>query len=45
MSNQAIADRLVVSVRTVEAHLTHIYTKLGISGRADLARALVPPQR
>ncbi len=46
MSNQAIADRLVVSVRTVEAHLTHIYTKLGISGRPDLARALasVPTQ-
>jgi DNA-binding CsgD family transcriptional regulator len=46
MSNQAIADRLVVSVRTVETHLTHIYTKLGISGRADLARALatVPTQ-
>lgn len=46
MSNQAIADRLVVSVRTVEAHLTHIYTKFGISGRADLARALatVPTQ-
>ncbi len=47
MSNQAIADQLVVSVRTVETHLSHIYTKLGISGRADLARALavLPPQR
>lgn len=40
LSNQAIADRLVVSVRTVEAHLAHVYTKVGISGRADLHTAL-----
>ena len=47
MSNQAIADRLVVSVRTVETHLSHIYDKLGINGRAELARALamVPTRR
>jgi DNA-binding CsgD family transcriptional regulator/tetratricopeptide (TPR) repeat protein len=42
LSNQAIAERLVVSVRTVEAHLSHVYSKLGISGRADLASALAP---
>ncbi|MFD2092379.1 LuxR C-terminal-related transcriptional regulator [Blastococcus deserti] len=40
LSNQDIADQLVVSVRTVEAHLAHVYTKFGISGRADLHTTL-----
>jgi DNA-binding NarL/FixJ family response regulator len=40
MTNQDIADHLVVSVRTVEAHLSHVYTKFGITSRADLGRAL-----
>jgi DNA-binding NarL/FixJ family response regulator len=44
-SNLAIAERLVVSVRTVEAHLAHVYTKLGISGRAELTMALRPGAR
>lgn len=42
MSNQAIAHRLVVSVRTVETHLAHTYTKLGVAGRGELASALEP---
>ncbi len=47
LSNQSIAQRLVVSVRTVEAHLAHVYAKLGIAGRAHLADALhvVTPAR
>ena len=40
LSNHAIADKLVVSVRTVEAHLAHVYAKLGVSGRTELAAAL-----
>jgi DNA-binding NarL/FixJ family response regulator len=37
LSNKEIADRLVVSVRTVEGHLYHACTKLGISDREQLA--------
>jgi predicted ATPase/class 3 adenylate cyclase/DNA-binding CsgD family transcriptional regulator len=34
-SNREIADALVVSLATVERHLTHIYTKLGVRGRPE----------
>ncbi|WP_308433406.1 helix-turn-helix transcriptional regulator [Streptomyces alanosinicus] len=40
MDNQAIASALFVSRRTVEFHLTHVYRKLAIDGRADLGTAL-----
>jgi DNA-binding CsgD family transcriptional regulator len=40
MPSKAIADRLVVSVRTVENHLQRVYEKLGVGGRADLAHRL-----
>ncbi len=33
-SNQVIADMLVVSVRTVEHHVSNIYEKIGVRGRA-----------
>lgn len=36
-SNRAIASELVVGVSTVEAHISHIFTKLGFSSRAQIA--------
>jgi ATP/maltotriose-dependent transcriptional regulator MalT len=36
LSNRQIADRLVISVRTVEGHLYRIFTKLGINNRDQL---------
>jgi pimeloyl-ACP methyl ester carboxylesterase/DNA-binding CsgD family transcriptional regulator len=39
LSNEEIADRLVLSVRTVERHLSNSYVKLRISGKAARAAA------
>ena len=39
-SNKEIAQALFVTVRTVEAHLSHAYAKLGVRSRAQLARRL-----
>ena len=39
-SSKAIAERLSLSVRTVDNHLQRIYAKLGVSGRDGLAAAL-----
>jgi len=38
-SNQEIADALVLSVRTVERHLVHVYDKLGATGKSARAVA------
>jgi DNA-binding NarL/FixJ family response regulator len=40
MSNRQIAQRLTVSVRTVEGHLYRACAKLGVSDRAELATLL-----
>ena len=37
LSNRQIAERLVISKRTVDAHIEHIYGKLGVSSRVQLA--------
>jgi ATP/maltotriose-dependent transcriptional regulator MalT len=40
MANKDIAQRLYLSVRTVNNHLQHAYTKLGVTSRDGLTQAL-----
>lgn len=41
LSNEEIAERLFISVRTVERHLSNVYAKLRVSGKAARAVAAV----
>ncbi len=36
LSSRAIADRLTLSVRTVDSHLSRVFAKLGVTSRAQL---------
>ena len=36
LSNKDVAERLVISKRTVDAHVNHIFAKLGLSSRVQL---------
>jgi DNA-binding NarL/FixJ family response regulator len=40
LSNKEIATALVITVNTVEAHLSHAYRKLGVRSRGQLAHRL-----
>jgi DNA-binding CsgD family transcriptional regulator len=40
MSNKQIAQQLFTAVHTVEVHLVHVYAKLGVRSRAQLASQL-----
>jgi len=49
LTNYDIAQQLYISVRTVEAHLTHVYNKLGVSSRTEavvhaMQRGWIRPQ-
>ena len=43
LSNREIAERLYVSVRTVEGHLHRLYAKLGVNDRSELASLVASP--
>jgi len=41
MSNKEIADRLCLSLRTVKAHMSNIFTKMNVASRSEaLVQAL-----
>lgn len=42
-TNREVAEELYITERTVEGHLSHIYGKLGIRSRTELARRFVAP--
>ena len=41
LTNAEVGERLFISPRTVQAHLSHIFAKLGITSRTDLAAQAV----
>ena len=40
LTNRQIGEQLFISARTVESHLTHVFAKLGIKNRVQLAAAI-----
>ena len=43
LQNREIAQRLFMSSKTVEAHLTRIYRKVGVRTRVELVHSYRPP--
>ena len=43
MSNRQIAEQLFVTTKTVENHLTRVYSKLDVENREGLPEALGEP--
>lgn len=43
LTNRAIADRLFVSVHTVNTHMKHIFAKLAVNSRVELTRLAIGP--
>ncbi len=41
LTNREIAERLVLSSKTVEHHVEHIFEKLGVGSRGELARVVL----
>ena len=41
LTNRQIAERLVISPKTVEHHIEHIFAKLGVSSRGAVARLVL----
>jgi DNA-binding CsgD family transcriptional regulator len=40
LGNQQIAERLYLSVRTVETHLSRVFAKIGVTSRVGVATAM-----
>lgn len=45
LTNREVGERLFVSPRTVQAHLSSVFAKLGIASRRDLAREVAARNR
>jgi DNA-binding CsgD family transcriptional regulator len=41
-TNREVSESLFMSAKTVERHLTHVYEKLGVRSRRELARLMSP---